>query len=96
MFEKPVNRLLPISYYIGCVLTALGAAELIPLAVALCYREWQVVAIFVLTMSVMVIVGASLILLGCRHRAAKLSWADGSCVRFMAAWDAFMCAAVPV
>ncbi|MEG0865264.1 MAG: potassium transporter TrkG [Clostridia bacterium] len=80
MFEKPVNRLLPISYYIGCVLTALGAAELIPLAVALCWREWQVAAIFVFTMSVMVIVGASLILLGCRHRAEKLSWAEGMVV----------------
>lgn len=78
--EKPINKFYPISYFIGIIVTTLGIVQFLPVVVSLFYAEWRIVEIFLLTASLTVLVGVSMIFLGFRYRNEKLSFGEGTVV----------------
>ncbi|MEG1605165.1 MAG: potassium transporter TrkG [Clostridia bacterium] len=77
MIEKTENRALTIVYFVGIVLSALGALQLLPVASSLVYHEWRIALIFCATGSIAVIVGCAMILLGYARRNASMSFGEG-------------------
>ncbi|MEG1557789.1 MAG: potassium transporter TrkG [Oscillospiraceae bacterium] len=80
MLEKPVNKILPIGYYIGAVLLALGAAQFIPVVTSLASGEWHVAFIFIFTASLIAGIGAVLMAVGKKYRSTTISWCEGMIV----------------
>jgi trk system potassium uptake protein TrkH len=81
MVEKPVNRLLPIGYYVGLVIIGLGALHLIPVFTSLVYREWNILIDFIISFSILILIGALLALIcGKSARSHKLGWGEGMTV----------------
>ena len=85
MAEKPVNRLLPIGYDTGLVIIGLGVLHIVPIFTALAYREWNILSDFIISFSISVLAGTSLVLFcGKSGRAQKLSWGEGMTVTAVA------------
>jgi len=80
MIERPINKVYPISYFIGTIVMVLGILQLFPAAVSAAYSEWRIVAVFVLTASVTILTGTAMILAGYRYRGTKLSFGEGTIV----------------
>lgn len=80
MIEKPVNKLYPISYFMGSAIMALGALQLLPFLVSAIYLERKIAAVFLLTASVTVLAGTIMTLAGFRYRKVKLSFGEGMVV----------------
>lgn len=78
--EKPINKLYPICYYIGLIVMSLGALQILPAIVSAFYSEWKIMAIFVLTASITVLVGTGMAFCGYRYKSAKLSFGEGTVV----------------
>lgn len=78
--EKPVNKLYPICYFIGLIVMALGALQLLPAVVSAFYAEWRIVAVFIVSASITVLVGVGMTFLGYRYRGVKLSFGEGTVV----------------
>lgn len=78
--EKPVNKIYPICYFIGLIVTALGALQLLPALVSAFYAEWRILTVFLLTASVTALVGMGMMLLGFRYRSVKLKFGEGTLV----------------
>lgn len=78
--QKPINKLYPICYYIGLIITALGALQLFPVLVSALYSEWRIMAVFVVTASITVLVGIGMIFEGYRYKSVKLSFGEGTVV----------------
>lgn len=78
--EKPINKLYPICYFIGLIVMALGALQLLPAVVSAFYGEWKMMAVFLLTASITVLVGIGMVLGGYRYKNAKLSFGEGTVV----------------
>jgi len=81
MVEKPVNRLIPIGYYIGLVIIGLGSLHLIPILTSLIYGEWNILIDFIISFSLSILIGAALALFcGRNKQAQKLDWGEGMAV----------------
>ncbi len=81
MVEKPVNRLIPIGYYVGLVIIGLGALHLIPILTALIYREWNILVDFIISCAILIIIGSILALFCDKSaRSQKLGWGEGMTV----------------
>ncbi|MEA4966253.1 MAG: potassium transporter TrkG [Oscillospiraceae bacterium] len=80
MIERPMNKFYPICYFIGNIVIILGTLQLLPVAVSALYSEWKISAVFLLTASITVLIGAGMILIGYRHRGVKLSFGEGTIV----------------
>jgi trk system potassium uptake protein TrkH len=81
MVEKPVNRLIPIGYYVGLVIIGLGALHLIPIFTSLIYGEWIILIDFIISFSVLITIGAVLALFcGKNGQSQKLGWGEGMTV----------------
>ncbi len=78
--EKPVNKLYPISYFIGLIVLSLGILQFLPAAVSAIYSEGKIVAVFLLTASITVLVGVGMVLLGFRYKNVPLSFGEGTVV----------------
>lgn len=81
MAEKPVNRLLPIGYYVGLVIIGLGALHIVPILTSLIYCEWNILIDFIISFSIHMIIGCFLALVcGKSARNYKLGWGEGMSV----------------
>ena len=81
MAEKPVNRLIPIGYYVGLVIIGLGALHLIPIFTSLIYGEWNILIDFIISFSLLILIGAALSLFcGKAAQSQKLGWGEGMTV----------------
>lgn len=80
MLERKTNKLYAISYYIGIVTITLGCLQIIPLITSLIYREWQIAIIFLLSMSISLITGSTLMLAGYRRHKEPLNFGEGMVV----------------
>ena len=80
ILEKPINKLYPICYFVGIIVMALGGLQLVPAVVSACYSEWRILAIFLLSASITVLVGTGLTSLGSRYKSVKLSFGEGTVV----------------
>ena len=78
--EKPINKIYPICYFIGLIVAALGALQLLPALVSAIYAEWRILTIFLLTASVTALVGMGMMFLGFRYRSVKLKFGEGTLV----------------
>ena len=78
--EKPINKMYPICYFIGMIIAALGALQLLPALVSAIYAEWKIFTIFLLTASITALVGIGMMLLGFRYRNVKLKFGEGTVV----------------
>ena len=78
--EKPINKLYPICYYIGLIIIALGALQLLPALISAFYSEWKIFAVFLVTASITVLVGIGMIFGGHRYKSVKLSFGEGTVV----------------
>ena len=78
--EKPINKIYPICYFIGLIVAALGALQLLPALVSAVYAEWRILTIFLLTASVTALVGMGMMFLGFRYRSVKLKFGEGTLV----------------
>ena len=83
MIEKHVSRLYPICYYIGIVIIGLGAIQYIPILVSAVYAEWEILYDFVISSSIALIIGGSMMLGFGKYKHQRLSWGEGMIV---AAW----------
>ena len=96
MVEKHVNRLIPISYYIGLIIIGLGALNLIPMLVSLAYGEWSILIDFVISFSISILLGSILALLcGQKARSQKLSWGEGMTVTAVSWIAGMLLCAIP-
>lgn len=94
MVERPVNRLLPMGYFVGLVILGLGGLHLVPAATALASREWNILIDFIISMSIALLIGSLLILLcGQAAQRQKLSWGESMSVSALS-WiiGMFLCA----
>lgn len=89
MIEKHVSRLYPICYYIGIVIIGLGAIQLIPIMVSAVYAEWDILYDFVISSSIALIIGGSMMLGFDKYKHQRLSWGEGMIVT-AGAWFAGM------
>ena len=80
MIEKHVSRLYPICYYIGIVIIGLGAIQLIPILVSAVYAEWDILYDFVISSSIALIFGGSMMLKFDKYKHQRLSWGEGMIV----------------
>ncbi len=80
MIKKRVSRLLPICYYIGIVIVGLGIIQYIPLITALIYKEWDIACNFIISSSIALILGGTIILRCGKYRSQKLGWGEGMVV----------------
>ena len=80
MIEKPINKLYPICYYIGLIIMALGALQLLAALISALYSEWKILAVFLVTASITVLVGIGMISGGYRYKSVKLSFGEGTVV----------------
>lgn len=78
--EKPINKIYPMCYYIGLILTALGALQLLPALVSAFYSEWRIAVIFLATASITVLAGIGMIFGGSRYKSVRLSFGEGTVV----------------
>lgn len=78
--EKPVNKLYPISYFIGLIVLSLGILQFLPAIVSAIYSEGKITAVFLLTASITVLVGVGMVLLGFRYKSVPLSFGEGTVV----------------
>ncbi len=78
--EKPINKLYPICYYIGFIIMALGALQLLPALISTFYSEWKIFAVFLVTASITVLIGIGMIFGGYRYKSVKLSFGEGTVV----------------
>lgn len=89
MIEKYVSRLYPICYYIGIVIIGLGAIQYIPMLVSAFYSEWDILFDFVISSSIALIIGGSMMLGLSQYKHQRLSWGEGMIVT-AGAWFAGM------
>lgn len=80
MIEKHVSRLYPICYYIGIVIIGLGAIQYIPILVSAVYAEWDILYDFVISSSIALIIGGSMMLKFDKYKHQRLSWGEGMIV----------------
>ncbi len=80
MIERPANKFYPISYFIGTIVMILGILQFLPAASSAFYSEWRIFAVFMLTASMTVLIGAGMMLSGYRYRGVKLSFGEGTIV----------------
>ena len=78
--EKPINKIYPICYFIGMIIAALGALQLLPALVSAIYGEWRILTIFLMTASITALVGMGMMFLGFRYRSVKLKFGEGTVV----------------
>lgn len=78
--EKPINKIYPMCYYIGLIITALGALQLLPALVSAFYSEWRILVIFLATASITVLAGVGMIIGGSRYKSVRLSFGEGTVV----------------
>ena len=88
MIEKHVSRMYPICYYIGIVILGLGVLQYIPLVTSIVYKEWDILYDFMISSSIALILGCSLVFFCGKYRLQKLGWGEGMVVA-AGAW--FVC-----
>jgi trk system potassium uptake protein TrkH len=93
--EYSGSRFKPICYYAGLIVLALGALQVIPIAVSLAYREWHIVLVFLTTLSIALIVASAMLLLGAHERHATLSFGEGMVVAASSWFLSMLLAALP-
>lgn len=92
--RRKIDALLTIGYYIGRVITGVGLLMLVPIAVALAYREWNTVIDFLIGLAVAFLVGYGLVHL-CYKSSRKLTWVTGMVASSVAWLVAMTVAALP-
>lgn len=95
MIEKPVKKIYTISYYIGIIILALGALQVISGITSVLYKEWQIAIIFLLTTSISVIFGVVMMLLGFKYSKEKLNFGEGMVVTAGAWFLGMLLSALP-
>ncbi len=80
MAENKGNRSSPIGYYMGFVFFGIGLIQIIPLAVALVYAEWDIVCDFCIGSAVSLLLGASMMYRFRECRKTRLNWGEGMVV----------------
>jgi trk system potassium uptake protein TrkH len=95
MVEKHVNRLYPVLYYIGIIIVGLGLIQLIPIITSLCYGEWNIVAVFMISSAVALLLGGSSMLAFGKYRSERLSWGEGMVVAAGAWFVGMLLSALP-
>ena len=93
--EKPINKLFPISYYIGLIVTTLGILQLLPALVSAFYAEWRIFGIFSLTASITVLIGIVMVLTGYKYKSVRLSFGEGTVVASSAWFLGMLLCALP-
>ncbi len=78
--RKQVSQVYPICYYIGIIIVGLGLIQYIPLLTSLLYGEWVILFDFVISSSVTLLIGGSLMLACGKYRRQKLGWGEGMVV----------------
>ena len=96
MVEQPVNRLIPIGYYVGLVIIGLGGLHLLPMITALIYLEWNILIDFVISFSILIIIGVILAgFCGQKARTQKLGWGEGMTVTAISWIAGMLLCAIP-
>ncbi|AEE97990.1 TrkH family potassium uptake protein [Mahella australiensis] len=80
MIEKHVSWWLPICYYIGIIIIGLGLIQYIPAVTSVIYAEWDIFFDFLISSSITLLVGGSMVLLGRRYHEQRMNWGDGMVV----------------
>lgn len=80
MIEKHVSRFLPVCYYIGVIIIGLGLIQYIPIITSIVHAEWDTFSDFLISSSVALLVGGSMMLLGREYHSQRLSWGEGMIV----------------
>ncbi|MGE5554395.1 MAG: TrkH family potassium uptake protein [Betaproteobacteria bacterium] len=92
--RKRIEALQTVGYYIGRVVSGVGLLMVVPIAVALLYREWNTVIDFLVGLAAALIVGYGLVHL-CYRAPRKLSWAQGMVAASVSWLVAMVVAALP-
>ncbi len=96
MIEKPVNRIIPIGYYVGLVIIGLGVLHLIPILTSLLSREWNIVLDFIISFSLSILIGSVLALICAKSaQSQKLGWSEGMIVTAISWFAGMALCAIP-
>lgn len=87
-----------VCYYIGYIILVIGLAMLIPIAFSVACLEWNVILDFVISFSVSVLVGLSMIKFGqlARKESAPLQWKHGFIIVSLSWILLMMISAIPL